>query len=174
MFTVGSKVVHPCYGAGTVMRIQEKSIGDTTHAYYVINTVSRSMQLMVPVRGADDAGLRQVVSSTSLRSYLVACHDLPQDGEINPDLRSRQTDMREHLKSGNLIEVVDVVRKLYFLNSSRPLGTVDRQLFDQGKELLAGELALATGAEMLTAMQEVEDNLAVMLSENGEEAEAAQ
>ena len=174
MFTVGSRVVHPCYGAGTIVRIQEKSIGDTTHAYYVINTVSKSMQLMVPVKGADDAGLRQILPAASLREMLTACHDLPKDGEINPDLRSRQSAMREHLKSGNLAEVVDVVRKLYYLNNSRPLGTVDRQLFDQGKELLAGELALATGSEILTAMQEVEDNLAVMLSEDGKGAEAAQ
>jgi len=174
MFTVGSKVVHPCYGAGTIVRIQEKSIGDSTHAYYVINTVGRSMQLMVPVSGADDAGLRQVLPSASLRGMLVACHDVPQEGEINPDLRSRQTDMREHLKSGNLVEVVDVVRKLYFLNNSRPLGTVDRQLFDQGKDLLAGELALATGSELLAAMQEVEDHLAEMLGEDGEDGQTAE
>jgi CarD family transcriptional regulator len=167
MFTVGSRVVHPCYGAGTIVRIQEKSIGNTTRVYYVINTVNKSMQLMVPVKGASDAGLRQVLPVASLREMLVACHDLPKDGEINPDLRSRQSDMREHLKSGNLAEVVGVVRKLYYLNNSRPLGTVDRQLFDQGKELLAGELALATGSELLAAMQEVEDNLAVMLHEEG-------
>lgn len=170
MFTVGSRVVHPCYGAGTIVRIQEKSIGATTHAYYVINTVSKSMQLMVPVKGASDAGLRQILPAASLREMLVACHDLPKDGEINPDLRSRQSDMREHLKSGNLVEVVDVVRKLYYLNNARPLGTVDRQLFDQGKDLLAGELALAAGAALPTAMQEVENNLAVMLSEDGKEA----
>lgn len=174
MYTVGSKVVHPCYGAGTIVRIQDKSIGDTTHAYYVINTVSRSMQLMVPVNGADEAGLRRVLNPEMLREALVACRDQPADGEINPDLRARQNDMREQLKSGNLAEVVDVVRQLYFLNSSRPLGTVDRQLFDQGKELLAGELSLTSGADLLSAMQEVEDNLALMLSEDGAEVEAAQ
>jgi len=174
MFAVGSKVVHPCYGAGTIVHIQEKSIGETTHAYYIIDTVGRSMQLMVPVSGADDAGLRQVLPSASLRQVLIACRDVPGDGDINPDLRSRQNDMRDHLKSGDLSRVADVVRKLFFLNTSRPLGTVDRQLFDQGKGLLAGELALATGSELATAMQEVEDNLAMMLAGDGEEAEAAQ
>ncbi|HHX45392.1 MAG TPA: hypothetical protein GX714_15590 [Chloroflexi bacterium] len=174
MFTVGSKVVHPCYGAGTVVRIQDKSIGDTTHAYYVIDTVSRSMQLMVPVSGADDAGLRQVLNATVLREMLAACHEEPKEDEINSDLRARQTAMRELLKSGDVCEVVDVVRQLFYLNSMRPLGTVDRQLFDQGKELLAGELALSTGVDMLTAMQEVEDHLAVMLGEDSAEAEAAQ
>lgn len=174
MFTVGSKVVHPCYGAGTIVRIQNKSIGDTTHAYYVINTVSRSMQLMVPVNGADEAGLRQVLKPSTLREMLEACHDSPGGDDINPDLRSRQADMRERLKSGDLTEVVDVVRQLFYMNNARPLGTVDRQLFDQGKELLAGELALTTGADMLSAMQEVEDNLAIMLDVDGAEAEAAQ
>jgi RNA polymerase-interacting CarD/CdnL/TRCF family regulator len=45
------------------------------------------------------------------------------------------------------------------------LGTVDRQLFDQGKEFLAGELALASSIEMDLAMQEVESRLGEMLGE---------
>jgi len=40
------------------------------------------------------------------------------------------------------------VRLLFFMNNRRPLGTIDRQLFEQGKEMLASELALADGMEM--------------------------
>ena len=43
MFPVGAKVVHPCYGAGTIVRITEKNIGDAARAYYIISTVSRPM-----------------------------------------------------------------------------------------------------------------------------------
>ena len=60
MYQIGSRVVHPCYGAGVVVRIQEKSIGDSIHAYYVIDTVSRPMQLMVPVDRAEEVALRPV------------------------------------------------------------------------------------------------------------------
>ncbi|MCD6520480.1 MAG: hypothetical protein J7M05_11230 [Anaerolineae bacterium] len=165
MYSVGSKVVHPCYGAGVVVRIQKKAIGETSHAYYIISTAVKSMQLMVPVHRAATVGLRQVGKAEKLRQILALCAQPPEEEEIEKDLRLRQAAMREKLKSGHFREVAEVVRMLFFLNSRRPLGTVDRQLLEQGKEFLAGELALASGQEVGEAMAEVEDCLARMLEE---------
>jgi len=163
MFTVGSRVVHPCYGAGIVVRIQEKSIGDSIHAYYVIDTVSRPMQLMVPVDRAIDVNLRPVGDPDDLRSCLEICAEPPHDDEINKDLRARQAVMRDQLKSGVFGDIVAIARLLYYMNSKRPLGTIDRQLFDQGKDFIAGELALATELQIEQARQEVENILMEML-----------
>ena len=163
MYQVGSRVVHPCYGAGIVVRIQEKSIGDTIHAYYVIDTVSRPMQLMVPVERADGVNLRPVGLAQELRDCLCVCAEPPQDDEINKDLRARQASMRDLLKSGVFSEIVGMARMLYFMNSKRPLGTIDRQLFDQSKDFIAGELALATELEIEQSKQEVENLLMAML-----------
>ena len=155
-YVIGSKVVHPCYGAGTVIRIQEKSIGETAHAYYVIHTATRSMQLMVPVEKANSLGLRDVGNPLELRGLLDGCAQDPPEAQIGSDLRTRQARMRERLKSGCFADVIDVVAKLYIMNSRRPLGTMDRQLLDQGKELLASELALASSVDVSAAMEELE------------------
>lgn len=165
MYSVGHKVVHPCYGAGTIIRIQEKAIGESNHYYYVIQTVSRAMQLMVPVSRADEVRLRAVGDADGLRQALSICRQQPAEEGISRDLRARQSEMRDRLKSGCFDMVADVARTLFFMNSRRPLGTVDRQLFDQGKELLAGELALAAGVEVGEALQEVERTLGEMLAD---------
>jgi CarD family transcriptional regulator len=162
MFAVGSKVVHPCYGAGTVVHVQKKSIGDDARRYYVIEAVCKSMQVMVPVSRADDLGLREVGRQQHLMAVLQSCAVPPVDGEIESDLRARQAEMRDQLKSGSFTSVADVVRKLFFLSERRPLGTVDRQLFDRGKDLLASELALASDRELDDAMQLVEEALGSM------------
>ncbi len=162
-YTIGSKVVHPCYGAGTVVRIQDKSIGETSHSYYIIVTVSRGMQLMVPVSRAEDVRLRSVGDPLLLRDTLGVCAERPPAEQLERDLRARQAEMRDQLKSGVFLQVAEVARTLFFLNARRPLGTIDRQLFEQGKELLAGELALATGIAIVEAMQEVESSLNRML-----------
>jgi CarD family transcriptional regulator len=164
MYPIGSKVVHPCYGAGIVVRIQEKSIGENSHFYYIIKTKSKSMQLMVPVQRAQSLGLRTVGDLQELRETLLDHCTTPCEDEINRDLRARQELMREQLKSGSYGEVASVVRILFFMNSQRSLGTIDRQLLDQGKELLASELALAADAEISEAMQEIESNLGRMLA----------
>ncbi len=166
-YAVGSKVVHPCYGAGTIMRIQEKSIGNATATYYVIKTACRSMQVMVPVERAESAGLRGIGDLRRLRNMLALCQTAPHEGEIEKDLRIRQTDMRERLKSGEFGTVVSVARILYYLNHRRPLGTVDRQLLEQGKDFIAGELALAADMDFSHARQEVEGLLMQMVMVNG-------
>jgi CarD family transcriptional regulator len=165
-YVIGSKVVHPCYGAGIIVGIQQKNISEATHYYYVIDTTARSMKLLVPVQQAQSIGLRDVGDENKLRNVLQNCATLPAEGDILSDLRARQTGMREKLKSGRYPEVADVVRMLFYMNSRRPLGTIDRQLFDQGKEFLAGELALASGRELQVALQEVEDFLARMFTAN--------
>jgi CarD family transcriptional regulator len=165
-YVIGSKVVHPCYGAGIIVGIQQKNISDATHYYYVIDTMARSMKLLVPVQQAQSIGLRDVGEENKLRNDLQNCATMPVEGDILSDLRARQTGMREKLKSGRYPEVADVVRMLFYMNSRRPLGTIDRQLFDQGKEFLAGELALASGRELQAALQEVEDFLGRMFTAN--------
>lgn len=158
MFGIGSKVVHPCYGAGTIVRIQEKSIGETNNAYYIIRPVSRDMQLMVPVDRAHEVNLRPVGDAAYLRKALQEpCEKALEAAPL--DQRQRQNAMRARLKSGSFGEVVQVTRMLYALSTKRPLGAVDRELLEQGKALLASELALAANVEMEEALHEVEEIL---------------
>ncbi|MBC7236082.1 MAG: hypothetical protein H5T69_09580 [Chloroflexi bacterium] len=163
LYSVGSKVVHPCHGAGTVVRIQQKSLGEVTHTYYVIDTLPGSMRVMVPVDQADEVGLRRVGRADELRTILQTCREAPSEEEIDTNFRTRSAQMSEQLKSGSFEEVVEVVRMLYFMNLQRTLGMTDRRYFEQGKEILAGELALATGQDMDAAKQEVESYLNAML-----------
>ncbi len=162
MYSIGTKVVHPCYGAGTIVRIQEKNIADAKNIYYVIDTVGKPMQIMVPVNQAESAGLRTVGPEQRLRGELASMCTAPDAAEIESDLRTRQGVMQEQLKSGAFLEVVSVVRQLAFMNSRRPLGTMDRQLLDRGKDLLVGELALATSTAVEDAREELELSLAKM------------
>ncbi|MHB0858176.1 MAG: CarD family transcriptional regulator [Anaerolineae bacterium] len=159
MYAVGAKVVHPCYGAGRIVRVQQMNIGDNSRSYYVIEAMAKSMQLMVPVLRASSVGLREVGGLSTLKDALAGCSRAPDSADIPSDLRARQEAMRERLKSGSFPSAVDVVRELHFMSKRRPLGTVDRELFDMGKELLAGELALALDQELTAAMQVVEDLL---------------
>jgi len=173
-YSIGSKVVHPAHGAGTIVAIQEKSLGDLRRTYYVIDTLSTGVtagtrQLMVPVSRAIPSGLRRAGKASRLRNALRQCIP-PKEGDIDKDYRTRQVAMRELLNSGSFTQVVDAVLTLYVLHMKRPLGVVDRQLFDHGKGILASELAVATNTEMEDALREVEDSLAAIYEEAIEES----
>ncbi len=164
MYAVGSKIVHPSRGAGTIIDIQQKRIGDITRTYYVIDTVGKSMRLMVPVKLAEDGRLRPVGKEARLRKVLAARY-VALEGEIPQDYRARKKVMSEKLKTGRFEEVASAVSALFLLSSRRRLGMTDRQMLDGGKDFLAGELALASNSELSEALAEVEESLAQMLPE---------
>ncbi len=167
MFPVGSKVVHPTCGAGVIVRIQDKSLGDQTTLYYVIETAARGRQLFVPVDRSDAVGLHPVAAKSELKGILEEPFAEPTRSDIVVDYKVRQEGMRERLKSGSFSEVLSVVRVLHYINAQRPLGTVDRSLLDLGKELLASEYALAAEVDLVSGMRKVEDSLTVAAASAG-------
>ena len=166
MFTVGSKVVHPCHGAGTIVSIDTKRIGDAKHAYYIIEILdsSRSTQVMVPVEGADASGLRKVGRPRRLRMLISRCGRRPSEDLVESDYRRRVTVTAEQIKSGSFRKLVDMVRGMTFLvaKRSRPLGYSERVRLGQAKRLLAAELALATDEQVDDVLEEVEWRLSRM------------
>ena len=160
MYAVGSKVVHAVHGAATIAGIEEKSLGDTSGTYYVLDCVAgaRAMTLMVPVGEGGHAGLRRVGSPARLLRTLASCR-VPPDEDIPRDFRVRQATMTERLKSGLFKEVTRAVRSLFFLGTQRNLGVVDRRMLDRGRQIMASELAVAFGIEMCEALDKIEANL---------------
>ncbi len=164
MYSVGSKIVHPFYGAGTIVRIQEKSLGDMTNQYYVIDTVPgpRELRVMVPIKNAAEIGLREVGDAESLRALLASAAQPPEERDVVHDFRKRRSLITESLKSGSFSQVVEAVRMLHFMSTERTLSMTDRALLDQGKEILASELALSAGADLQQAMIWIEADLGSM------------
>jgi CarD family transcriptional regulator len=159
MFVIGSKVVHPAYGAGTIRSIQQKRIGDHTQRYYVIDVPTRSLQVMVPVTRAAAMGLREVASAGQLRRALGSVLRNTRRRDIESDYRVRQSAFTEQIKSGSFRTVARVVGRLCLLRARRPLGVNDARFYDQGKRLLAGELALATGQDSDAMLKELDHDL---------------
>ncbi len=160
-YSIGTKVVHPTHGAGTITAIQDKSLGAESRQYYIIETLadgeaSRTRQLMVPVSRAAGSGLRRAGAASGLRDVLHRCVP-PIGANIDKDYRSRQESLRELLNSGSFEQVAQAVSTLYVLHTMRPLGVIDRQMFEHGKGIMASEIAVATGSQFGGARREVED-----------------
>ena len=163
MYLVGSKVVHPCHGAGTIVGVQRKGIGGRRRRYYVIRAPARKMHLMVPVGRANEMGLRYVSEPETLRRVLDACYAAPAQEEIEPDYQKRRQEFAANLKTGSIEKVASVVSVLCFISSRRRLAMTDREFLKRGKRLLASELALASGLDTSSAMKEIETGLQGML-----------
>ncbi|MFP3896106.1 MAG: CarD family transcriptional regulator [Anaerolineales bacterium] len=161
------KVVHPFYGAGIIRDVQAEDIEDEEQKYYVIETVPNpgSTEVIVPVEGAVDAGLRPVNDLEDIEDMLSNGCVAPDPEDIEGDFRTRQDAMRNSIKSGSFKKALEAVTKLVFMSSERSLSIPDRQILDKGKAFLACEVALASDSSVDVAMEKVEGYLETIVSE---------
>lgn len=141
MFEVGDKVVHPAHGAGVVARIEEKELLEGFTSYYIIELAATDMKLMIPVRTAEEIGLRPVARPAQIEAIYRTLQSEPRD--LINDFKKRQALLTEQLKSGDIVDVAEVVRDLYWRNLASQLSPTESRQLESAKQQLAGELSLA-------------------------------
>lgn len=140
---VGDKAVHPQHGLGQVISVEEREIGGTKSAFYVLRILDKKeMRVMVPV--GSPSGLRSVMSKSEAEAVL----ETMRAREVAVDLQPWSRRFRaytEMIKSGLPHEVAKVLRDMYRLKFDKDLSFGERRLLDQAKSLLMKELAVAKG-----------------------------
>jgi len=161
-FRKGHRVVHPAHGAGTITDIRDIGIGEMQCTYLVIETSEK--ELMVPEGQAKAVGLRPVASPERASELLALCEQPPTEQEIIGVLRrSLSGPGAFYAKSAEL--VARTLRVLRTLSVTRTLGAGNRRLYKRSIELLANELALASGQDLQEARVDIELRLANMASQ---------
>lgn len=164
MFSIGDKVVHPLYGAGTVVSIDRKQINLQCQAYYIIELLTMQGTLMVPVERADQVGLRYPVEKVETVIQILQS----EPANLPNDHRERQDAIWSTIRTGDTVKISEVVRNLAWRDRESKLTAADAQLFQRAQEFLAGELALCQGVELEIAQRQVELALESLLPKIGE------
>lgn len=153
-FDVGAKIVHPAHGAGVIVAIEQHDVVDEFSRYYIIELAAQEMRLMVPLRTAEDIGLRPVASKTRATKVM---RRLKADAEPLPeDFKKRQSYLTGRLREGDAESLADVVRDMAYRSLEKTYSPTEARLFEQAKTMLAGELALAQGIEVDTALERID------------------
>ncbi len=143
MYSVGDKVVYPQHGAGTITKIAQKDVLGQQRDYLTIQILHSGMTVMVPVEHADRAGLRKVVAAGDVDEVLEV---LRGDSTTMPERWShRYKHNLDKLKTGDVLEVAEVVRNLASRDAEKDLPTGEKQMLAQAKKILASELMYARG-----------------------------
>ena len=140
MFNVGDKVVYPMHGAGMVESIEEKQILGETRAYYIVRIKHGNMQVMVPVKGAENVGLRFIVGQPELDAVYseLAAESTPMDENWN----RRNRENMDKLKTGDLCKVAEVIRNLTRVDRVKKLSTGEKKLLNNARQILSSEMMM--------------------------------
>jgi CarD family transcriptional regulator len=156
-FSVGDKLMHPQYGPGLIIGTEDRELVEGFHRYYVVELLMDKSTLYIPMSKMEELGVRPVMSQAKLARVLATLRKVPQ--RLSKDFKVRQARVREQLETARPIKLAEAVRDLTGRKERSHLTKVDRDLLDRGRELLAAEIAMATGTDIVHAHQTVDTAL---------------
>lgn len=139
LFKPGDRVVHPTYGVGNIVRLEERQLAaDSGKRMYYVLSADRST-IWVPVDAS--AGLRTLTSRRNLEKGRTLLQGRPEP--LTTDHRERRLSIGESLKTGSFQTLCEVVRDLSALGWRKPLGEADAALLHRARASLCREWAAA-------------------------------
>ena len=150
MFKIGDKIVYPMHGAGTIEAIEPREMLGDEKDYYIIKMPIGDMKLMVPTDKADDIGVREV-SSKNISDEVFDILEQPKATYVHDVNWSKRYNMNvEKIKSGDILEVAEVVRDLSHRHMERGLSIGE-------KKMLISEMVLSEGMSHEVLDEKIED-----------------
>ncbi|TMK69640.1 MAG: CarD family transcriptional regulator [Actinobacteria bacterium] len=141
MYKVGDKVVYPHHGAGTVVKKEKREILGEKREYLTIKILHNDMTVNVPSENAEKVGLRKVIGEDMVKVVVKA---LTGGGTQMPKNWNRRfKHNRDKMKTGDILELAEVVRNLSLRDREKGLSTGEKQMFVKAKKILASELMYA-------------------------------
>jgi CarD family transcriptional regulator len=145
LYKVGDKVVYPHHGAGTVVKREERDVLGQKREYLTIKILHNDMTVNVPSENAEKVGLRKVIDEEMVEVVLKA---LTGGGTQMPKNWNRRfKHNRDKMKTGDVLELAEVVRNLSLRDQEKGLSTGEKQMFVKAKKILASELMYAKGMD---------------------------
>lgn len=141
MFSIGDYIAHPMHGAGVIDGIVSKRIDGADREYYVLKLPVGDMLVLVPVIGCENIGVRQIISADEARQVLAAFPGIEVSMTQNWNKRYRENMVK--IKSGNPMDVAEVVKGLMARDSERGLSTGERRMLHSAKQILISEIVIA-------------------------------
>lgn len=155
MFKIGDRAVYPSQGVGVIEAIEVREFSGQKKDFYILRIVDSDMTIMVPVSSSDNVGLRGLIDRENVSSVYDVLEVKTEGGALASWSR-RQREYNEKIKSGDLLEVAQVLRELYQIREGKELSYGEKKVLDLARKLLVKELALAEGKEEQMVVDRVE------------------
>ena len=153
MFAVGNKVVYPMHGAAIIKDVEKRKLDGADTNYFILEMLSSDMKVMIPANNLERVGVRHIVAKSMLTKVEKVLKDRPVNHMKEITWNRRFNIYVDKLKTGDILEVADVVRTLAVQEEDKKLSTGERRLLNTAKQILLSEVMLVKKG----TMEKVED-----------------
>jgi CarD family transcriptional regulator, regulator of rRNA transcription len=158
LFDIGDKVVYPHHGAGTVVSKETRIVLGDEREYLTIRILHNEMTVNVPCDNAERVGLRWVIDQEMVQVVVKALSG--ESTEMPKNWNRRFKHNRDKMKTGDILELAEVVRNLALRDHEKGLSTGEKQMYVKAKKILASELMYAKDMSEEQAAEWLEEVLA--------------
>lgn len=139
--SVGQKVAYPNQGVCLVEEFKSYKVAGGSMSGYSLRVLNDNSTIFVPEASADCIGLRPLISTKQCKCLIEL---LGEDfDDVSLDWKTRSKEFIEKLRSGDLFEVADVLKKLTYLSHEKKLSFREQTLMEKARFLIVSELSNA-------------------------------
>ena len=144
MFKIGDKVFYPMYGAGTICGVEERKILGEKKTYFSMKMPLDEMVAMIPTDTCENIGVRYIISEKEAAKALAnfKSEEIKEDENWN----KRHRENMEKLRTGDIFQLVGVVKGLMLRDKKRGLSTSERKMLGVAKQMFISEIVLTGSA----------------------------
>ena len=157
MFSVGDRIVCPMHGAGVIRKIEEKEILGQKREYYILQLPGNDMNVMIPVEMDSSTGIRGVVPQQALQGVVDLLRS--ESTQMSSNWNRRHRENMEKLRSGEILQVAEVVRNLIRADRRKNLAAGEKKLLANAMQILISELVLAGDMDLQEARRFIEETV---------------
>ena len=160
MYAIGDKIVYPLHGAGIIEAIEERMIMGKKQKYYIMRISSCNMTVMIPMSNCEEIGIRDVIDKEEAKRVLENFKNEPLHLDDNWNRRQRENLIK--IKSGDIYQVVSVLKDLLYRDMVKGLSTSERKILNNARQIIVSELVLseiATKEDIEAIMEDVISSL---------------
>lgn len=170
-FKVGQKVVYPNHGVGVVEKIAPGKLDGSEQTFFHLRLLSNNSKVMVPKANLDLVGLRPLCRTSEIRNLL----SLLEDGNIDTykDWKGRYKQNLDKMKTGQLSEVVEVLKNLRLVSMKKSLSFREKKMYERAKYFIVSEVAHVKNISEHDAEKLIEKALVASIEKRRKQAQAA-
>ena len=138
MYSNGDQIIHPRYGAGTIVGKKKLTFKGKTRAYHVVELVGNRGEVMIPVEAATGMNIRPAIEDLTIIEEVFA---LPP-AELSSDYRSRQAKIQKQIQTREPEAMAKALRDLYWREQTDKLTSVELKMKSSLIKMLSHEIAV--------------------------------
>ena len=160
---IGSKIVYPMHGAGTIIKIEQEDFFGERKEYCTVKVAQKEMTLKFPLDRRESLHIRNVSSMEKILDE-ISSHK-PEEYIYSPNWNKRYQTTLDKMKTGSPSDMATVLVNLKSLENTKGLSSGERQLYHNAMDILASELMLIRDCDYDGAYEILEKHLEETLCE---------